>query len=107
METTRETLLILLSTPLYVVIIGLEMLLSRLHDRKFYTAKGTFYNIYLMLLNMGLDVLMLGVCIYVLNFFSQFQLFSIEHAVTYWIVLLVAEDFLFYVLHYVDHYCRL
>ncbi|MEW6469918.1 MAG: sterol desaturase family protein [Bacteroidota bacterium] len=106
MELTRETLLILFSTPLYIVIIGLEMLLSRLHDRKYYSKKGTLYNIYLMSLNMMLDVLMLGVCLYILNFFAQFSFFTIESAFLYWAVLLIAEDFLFYVLHYVDHYCR-
>ena len=106
METLREQLFLLITTPAYVIIIGFEMLLSSIHHKKYYTSKGTLYNIYLSTLNFGLDILMLGTCLYVLNFFSVYQFFAIENIWVYWIVLLIAEDFLFYILHYVDHYVR-
>ena len=107
METAREQLLLLISTPLYALVIGLEILLSALHHRKWYSVKGTFYNIYLMLLNIGLDFLMLGVCLRLLAYFNSSSFFSVSEPIAYWIILLVAEDFLFYWLHYVDHFCRL
>ena len=106
METAREQLLLLISTPLYAVIIGAEMLLSSLHHYKWYSKKGTVYNFYLMLLNFGLDVLMLAVCLKLLSYVGNYSFFSIQNVFAYWIVLLVAEDLMFYLLHYIDHYVR-
>ena len=57
MGTPREQLLILISTPLYLIVIGLELLLSHLRKQDSYTWKDTLQNIYLMLLNGGLDLL--------------------------------------------------
>ena len=106
MNEFREQYLILISTPIYIVIIGAEMLLSYMHEKRYYTTRGTLENIYLTSLNFGLDILMRGVCLFFLNFFFQYHFVSITNPVLYWGVLLVAEDFMFYVLHYVDHYCR-
>ena len=107
METTREQLLLLITTPVYVIVIGLEMLLSSIHLKKYYTAKGVLYNVYLSALNFSLDLLMLGTCIFILTFFSQYSFVTIQNLWIYWLTLLVAEDFLYYILHYVDHNCRL
>jgi sterol desaturase/sphingolipid hydroxylase (fatty acid hydroxylase superfamily) len=107
MDTWREQLFLLISTPVYAFVIGGEILLSNIFEKKFYSKKGTLYNLYLMLLNMGLDFIMLSVCLYVLTFFSAFGTGPISNPWIYWIVLLVFEDFMFYMLHYVDHYCRL
>src|SRR3990167_7918592 len=60
-----------------------------------------------MLLNMGLDIIMLIITIGVLHFFSAYAFVKIETPWIYWVALLIMEDFLFYLLHYVDHYCRL
>ena len=102
----REALLILISTPIYVIVIGAEVLFSRFHQHKNYSTKGTVENIYLMLLNMGLDILMRIACLFVLNYFFRFQFIHISNVYLYWVVLLIGQDFLFYLLHYVDHYCR-
>jgi len=56
MESIREQWLILISTPIYVMIIGLELLLSHLQHRKLYTFKDTITNVYLMLMNGGIDL---------------------------------------------------
>jgi hypothetical protein len=53
----KEQLLILITTPLYLIVIGLEMLLSHLHVKKYYTLKDTLINIYLCTLNGGIDLL--------------------------------------------------
>jgi sterol desaturase/sphingolipid hydroxylase (fatty acid hydroxylase superfamily) len=106
METTREALLLLISTPIYAFVIGLEMLLSHLHHKDYYSLKGTLTNIYLTCLNFGLDVLLLTFCIALLSFFYQFHSFTITSPFLYWSVLLIFEDFVYYLLHYVDHYCR-
>lgn len=107
MNEFRELLLLQITTPIYIVIIGLEIILSYIHERHYYTTKGTLANVYLSVLNFSLDILVRGVCLLVLNYFYQFHFFQIENTFLYWSVLLIAQDFAFYVLHYVDHYCRL
>ncbi|MEI9910729.1 MAG: hypothetical protein WDO71_14270 [Bacteroidota bacterium] len=56
MLSPRDQLLVFLSTPLYIIIIGVEILLSNMRSRESYSRKDTFQNIYLMLLNGGLDL---------------------------------------------------
>jgi sterol desaturase/sphingolipid hydroxylase (fatty acid hydroxylase superfamily) len=103
----REAILILISTPIYAIVIGIEIIFSHLHDHKRYTNKGVLTNLYLMLANMSLDFLMRGVCLAVLNYFFQFHFINIQNIYLYWFLLLLLQDFMFYWLHYVDHYCRL
>ena len=110
MNEFREALLIKLSIPIYTIVIGIEILYSYWHHKKYYTTKGILANIYLTTLNFSLDILVRGICLGVLFYFYQFQFWSINkvvHPFIYWSVLLVAQDFLFYWLHRVDHYCRL
>ena len=56
MVMDRETILLCIGTPIYAIVIGLEILMSHLHDRKWYTFKDTMSNVYLTLLNMSLDL---------------------------------------------------
>jgi sterol desaturase/sphingolipid hydroxylase (fatty acid hydroxylase superfamily) len=108
MEGIREQWLILLSTPLYIIIIGLELLLTHLQHRKAYTLKDTLTNAYLMLLNAGIDAAFRIVYLGVLTYFFHHALISWQHAtVSYWLFLLLAEDFLYYWLHRFDHEIRL
>src|SRR5215467_4051586 len=107
MQAVYEQLLILVSTPLYIVIIGLELLLSNYGHKKAYTWKDTAANIYLMLLNACLDLFVRGAYLFVLTWFYQYQVFSFTSVIVYWIMLLVFEDFLYYWLHRFDHEIRL
>jgi sterol desaturase/sphingolipid hydroxylase (fatty acid hydroxylase superfamily) len=106
MEILRETTLALISAPIYIVFIGGEMLLSYFHNKHYYTAKGTLMNVWLSALNFLLDVLLRGFAIGILSWFFQFRLLSVETVWIYWTALFFAEDFLYYWLHRVDHYCR-
>ena len=105
-QNIRETWLILFTTPIYVVVIGLEMFLSHWQQKRLYTVKDTVENIYLTLSNMGLDLLFRAVSLSVLAFAGQFAFGSIHTAWLYWIALVIGEDFMFYWLHRIDHYCR-
>ena len=107
MEDLREQWLILLSTPFYLVIIGLEVLLSHLQHRKAYTLKDTATNVYLMLLNGGIDLAFRIVYLVILNFFYLHAWISFENVLVYWGLLLLLEDFLYYWLHRFDHEIRL
>lgn len=106
-EEFRESLLIIISFPIYAIVIGAELLFSYIHEKKYYSTKGLFANVYLSALNFTLDIIVRGVCLFVLNYFYQFKFVEIENQVAYWIILLIAQDFMFYWLHRVDHYCRL
>ena len=55
MDSLREQWLILISTPIYFIIIGIELVLSHVSHKKAYTIKDSLANIYLMLLNSGID----------------------------------------------------
>ena len=64
-------------------------------------------NLLLMLLNGGLDLLFRGFTLIVLDFCWRHRLISFGNPVVYWIMLTVAEDFMYYWLHRFDHEIRL
>lgn len=106
MQEFRESVLIMISVPIYIIVIGTEMLYSYYKNKHLYTGKGILSNIYLSILNFSLDILVRGICLIVLNYFYRFRFFEIQNVMVYWGVLLLAEDFMYYWLHRVDHYCR-
>jgi sterol desaturase/sphingolipid hydroxylase (fatty acid hydroxylase superfamily) len=108
MEDIRQTMLILISTPLYLVVIGFEILLSNMQQQSSYTLKDTVQNIYLMLANAAIDILFRGIYIgIVLSFFYEHRFGEMQAGWLYWLVLVIAEDFMYYWLHRADHHCRL
>lgn len=107
MNDIKEQWLIFISTPIFLVIIGLELLLTHMQHRKAYTLKDTFANIYLMLLNGGIDLAFRIVYLAILQYFYVHALISIHQVFLYWLALLVIEDFLYYWLHRFDHEIRL
>jgi sterol desaturase/sphingolipid hydroxylase (fatty acid hydroxylase superfamily) len=107
MDAIREQWLILVSTPIYCLIIGIELLLSHLQQRKTYTLRNTVSNVYLMLLNGGLDLAFRLVTLAVLGYFFQQSLIHWNHDILYWVLLVLVEDFMYYWLHRFDHEIRL
>ncbi len=107
MEAIREQWLILISTPIYIIIIGIELILSHLSHRKVYSFKDTITNVYLMVLNGGLDLLFRVFSLAILNFFYSKGWVTWQEGLLYWIALLLAEDFMYYWLHRFDHQIRL
>ena len=107
MESLREQWLLLISTPIYVIIIGLELLLTHIEHRKVYTVKGTITNIYLMLLNAGTDAAFRIIYLAILQMVFVHAFYQFSNVWVYWLILLLAEDFLYYWLHRFDHEVRL
>src|SRR5690349_20110102 len=107
MESLREQWLIFISTPIYLTVIGLELLFTLLQHRQVYTLKGTITNIYLMVLNSCIDVSFRVIYISVFQLFFLHAFYQFNDPWIYWIVLLLAEDFLYYWLHRFDHEIRL
>lgn len=107
MNEFREALLIAITTPIYALVIGAEILFSYFHNKHYYSVKGTLANIYLSALNFTLDIVLRVICLFVLNYFYQYKVYQIQNIYLYWFLLVVTQDFMFYWLHRVDHYCRL
>jgi sterol desaturase/sphingolipid hydroxylase (fatty acid hydroxylase superfamily) len=107
MESLSEQLLILISTPIYIIIIGVELLLTNYRHKKAYTWKDTFTNVYLMLMNGLLDLFFRGFYLVILDYCWRHKLIEFELIPVYWIMLVLAEDFLYYWLHRFDHEIRL
>ncbi|MDX1936260.1 MAG: sterol desaturase family protein [Flavihumibacter sp.] len=106
MSSLREQWLILISTPLYIIIIAAELLVSNYRHRKLYTFKDTAQNVYLMLLNAGIDLLFRSLYFIVWYYCYQHRILTITNSILYWVALFVAEDFLYYWLHRFDHEVR-
>jgi len=106
MNSLREQWLIFISTPVYFIIIGIELLLSHISHRKAYTLKDSLTNVYLMLLNAGIDLAFRLVYLVILQFVFLHAVIQWHNAFGYWLMLLIAEDFLFYWLHRFDHEIR-
>ncbi|MEI7581449.1 sterol desaturase family protein [Runella sp.] len=109
MTNELEQTIIQLTTPLYALLIGFEALMSHWQHRQYYTWRDTLTNFLLMLFNGGVDLAFRAVYVVILVAFYQYRIriTEISNVYTYWILLFFAEDFLFYVLHVVDHYSRL
>ncbi|MBI2723320.1 MAG: sterol desaturase family protein [Bacteroidetes bacterium] len=108
MNEFRESLLVLISIPIYVLVIGFEFFYSYFKNKRLYSTKGLLSNVYLTALNMGLDILVRGFCLLILNYFYQFHVSDLSYnLILYWVVLIILEDFMYYWLHRVDHFCRL
>lgn len=106
-ESVREQLLILWTTPIYFIIIILEIALSSYHNRDSYTVRDSANNFLLMLLNGGLDLLFRSFYVVVLVACWNYRLTEIANFWMYWIILLLAEDFIFYWIHRFDHQIRI
>ncbi|MBS1738608.1 MAG: sterol desaturase family protein [Bacteroidetes bacterium] len=103
----HEQLLLLISTPIYLIIIGAEILLSHWHLDKFYSVKDTLTNVYLSLLNGGIDLLFRAVYVVILAFFYEYHFFNPAfNPIFYWGALFFLEDLAFYFEHRVDHFSR-
>jgi sterol desaturase/sphingolipid hydroxylase (fatty acid hydroxylase superfamily) len=107
MSTLREQILILFGTPIYLVIIGLELFISNYGHRKLYTWRDTAANLYLMLMNSAIDLLFRATYIIILDYFYRHHFFSFTQVFVYWFMLVLLEDLLYYWLHRFDHEVRL
>lgn len=107
MDGFKEQLLLLISTPAYMIIIGLELLLSNYRHRQTYTWKDTAINVYLMLANSLIDLLIRGFYVGIFAYVYDHSVFEFTQPVLYWVMLFILEDFLYYWLHRFDHEIRL
>jgi len=105
-DSFKEMGIVLFSTPIYILLISIEIYFSNRKKNKYYSTKDSISNIYLMLLNMGLDILMRAFVTLVLIFFFNNKIVAISNIYFYWFALFILEDFAFYWLHRMDHVFR-
>jgi sterol desaturase/sphingolipid hydroxylase (fatty acid hydroxylase superfamily) len=103
-----EQLLLLITTPLYVCVILLEIILSHYHRPSTYGFRDTLYNLTFMLLNGGIDLAFRSVYVLVFAWLFQYRIIDWPTmGAAYWLGLIIGMDFLFYWLHRIDHQSRL
>ena len=101
-----QGIIYLWSIPVHTVVILGEMLYSHFNKEKLYETRDVLSNIYLAILNYGLDLLMKGVSMAVMFFFYHHRIFTWEFNIWYFVAVFILQDFVYYVLHYVDHHSR-
>ena len=84
-----------------------EMYFSYIHNSKHYSKRDTYANVYLMavafLINIGTKTGTFFLLDYV---YRHYRLFQISNKIFYWVVLILAQDLLYWLLHYTGHYVR-
>lgn len=108
MELFREQILLLISVPVILGAILLEILVTHFHGIRAYTWRETLTNFYFAALNGSMDLLLRAVLVLpLLMLCYEGRVLSWEKGVGYWVVLFLLQDLAYYALHYVDHHCRL
>jgi sterol desaturase/sphingolipid hydroxylase (fatty acid hydroxylase superfamily) len=105
LDARNEAVVILVA--LLVLLTLTEMWFSYRENRHYYQKRDTFTNIYLTTLAFILNLAVNGSTFFLLSFAYNYRLFQIHNTVLYWLVLVTVQDFLYWVLHYTGHYCRL
>jgi sterol desaturase/sphingolipid hydroxylase (fatty acid hydroxylase superfamily) len=102
-----EEILLLFTTPFMVILVLAEMVYSHYHHKELYLGKDTAINLMCTSLNFLNDLIFRVVTLGILTWFNGFSVWAFdEKTAIYWILLFFAQDFAYYVLHYVDHFVR-
>ena len=104
LDSRNKAALVLMG--LLVILTLVEMGLSYWENRKYYEKRDTFVNIYLTSIAVVTNLVVKASTFFMLSFAYQFRLFQLHNVFLYWFVLVVVQDFLYWVLHYTGHYCR-
>lgn len=92
---------------LLLVLTLIEMWLSYREDRKYYQKRDTLTNVYLTSLAFIINLSVKAATFFILDYAWRYRLFEIKTAWIYWIILIIIQDFLYWILHYVGHYSRM
>jgi len=108
MQSTKETWFLLMSVPLYLILIATEIVVSNWKGHRYYSIKDTLQNIYLTISNGLLDLVLRSIFyVTILLWCYEHRFFSIQNIYWYWFLLFILEDLAFYFEHRIDHFCRL
>jgi sterol desaturase/sphingolipid hydroxylase (fatty acid hydroxylase superfamily) len=96
-----------MASPIFAIVILVEIILSNYQERKVYSFKETVTNFYLSLLNGALDLAIRSGYFFIMMYCFQLRLWNLETNFFYWAGLVVGLDLLFYGLHRMEHFSRL
>ena len=102
-----ENWLIALSTPIYIILIGLAVRLSNYQKRNYYSVKVAGINCYLKVANAALAFSFQATALLLLAALSQYKLVSFSTSWFYWFSLFMSVAFCFYREHRSEHYVRI
>ncbi|HEY9262568.1 sterol desaturase family protein [Chitinophaga sp.] len=106
-ETTLNSVIFYLFSAIIILSV-IESYFSYTHDKKYYESKDTLTTIYLMSVNFLVNVVMKSGTYLLLDYcFRHYRLFSIPNGLLYWTVLVLLQDFFYWLLHATGHYIRL
>jgi sterol desaturase/sphingolipid hydroxylase (fatty acid hydroxylase superfamily) len=99
----------LFSTPITLTLVILEIFISVRFERKYYNVKDTKANLVLGLGYVVIDTISRGAGLFLLALLYLYGLHLpvlAGHAVLYWILLVLLEDFSYWFMHMLDHKVR-
>ena len=99
--------MVALSTPVYVVLIALEVFVSQYRKLGFYSLQETLINIWLNVANTALGLAVKGGVLLLMASLSAWGLPSVSDPTLYWVLLFLGLDLCFYMEHRSEHFCRL
>lgn len=99
--------LYLWAAPVHILLIIIELIYSNYKKYKWYETRDTVTTLLFSICNFALDLLIKAFSFYVLFLIYQHRIFTWDFGFLYWILLFFAQDFAYYVLHFVDHHSRL
>lgn len=102
----KSNTLLLISTPIYILLIGLEVFLSNYQKKPFYSFKDALINLWLNIANTLIGLTFKAAVLLILFFVFQFHFIQIENKILYWLLLFFALDFCFYWEHRSEHLVR-
>jgi sterol desaturase/sphingolipid hydroxylase (fatty acid hydroxylase superfamily) len=102
----RENQMVALSTPLYVVLIALEVVMSQYRKLGFYSLPETLINVWLNVANTALGLAVKGAVVLFMASLSAWSLPPVSEPALYWFLLFVGLDLCFYFEHRSEHFCR-
>ncbi|MCC7030664.1 MAG: sterol desaturase family protein [Chitinophagaceae bacterium] len=107
----KDNWLLAVSTPLYAVLIALEVIVSNYRKNQFYTFRETLINFWLNIANTALGLSVKFAVLAMMSWFFAWHFIPLtfweQHPVLYWVLLFFALDLCFYFEHRSEHFSRL
>lgn len=103
----QDNPLVAISTPIYTVLITLEVFLSNYQHKAFYSLKDSLINLWLNIANASLGLLVKGSVLAMLAGIYHYHIINLPNPIAYWFVLFLGLDLCFYLEHRSEHYCRI
>lgn len=99
--------LLAISTPIYTVLIVLEVFLSQSRRLNFYSFRETLINFWLNIANTMLGLAIKGAVLLFMGIIYQYHLVQWDEGALYWAMLFLGLDLCFYIEHRCEHYSRI